>query len=290
MKLVRFRVAGQPPRVGALEHGRVQPLSAGKLSLCDLLHGPAPLELARKLLGSSVEAAYPLEQVQLLAPIDEQEVWAAGVTYRRSQIARMEESEVAASHYDRVYTADRPELFFKATPDRVAHPLEPIRIRSDSNWTVPEPELAVIVDPAARVVGYTIGNDVSARDIEGENPLYLPQAKMYRQCCALGPCVLLHDGSLDLRAARIELEILREDRAVFSDATDLNQMHRSIEELVSWLARENEFPQGVVLLTGTGIVPPDDFTLLDGDVVAIRIDGIGELVNPVVKATPADCG
>ena len=165
-------------------------------TLTDILHAPDPLGLARFLIDPKAEPI-PLNKATLLAPIDQQEVWAAGVTYKRSQVARMEESKSGASHYDKVYTADRPELFFKATPGRVSGPGEPVRVRFDSRWSVPEPELALVVSDKQRLVGFTIGNDMSARDIEGENPLYLPQAKLYRQSCALGPCILIPEAPLD---------------------------------------------------------------------------------------------
>ena len=250
--------------------------------LCDLLHAPNPAGLARFLAGAE-SATCPATQVTFLAPIDEQEVWAAGVTYRRSQVARMDESKAGARHYDMVYTADRPELFFKATPHRVVGPGEPIRIRADSRWTVPEPELALVISPEMKLTGFTIGNDVSARDIEGENPLYLPQAKVYRQCCALGPCVLLADEPLDPSATEIRLLIERHGQTVYEGRTCLDQMARSFDELIGWLGRENEFPSGVVLLTGTGIVPPDSFSLQKGDRVHIDVTGIGRLTNPVVQ-------
>jgi 2-dehydro-3-deoxy-D-arabinonate dehydratase len=195
----------------------------------------------------------------------------------------MGESKTAASHYDKVYTADRPELFFKANPRRVAGPGEPVRVRRDSRWSVPEPELALVISPQGKLVGFTVGNDMSARDIEGENPLYLPQAKMYNQCCALGPCVLVPEKPLDRAATRISLSILRKRSTVFHGETDLTQMVREFDDLIGWLTRENEFRQGVVLLTGTGIIPPDEFTLKNGDTVTIDIAGIGSLTNPVVQ-------
>ncbi len=205
------------------------------------------------------------------------------MTYQRSQVARMEESETGASHYDRVYTADRPELFYKANPGRVSGPGEPVRVRADSAWSVPEPELALVISPEMKLVGYTIGNDMSARDIEGENPLYLPQAKLYKQCAGLGPCVLLPEFPLDRAGTKISLRIDRRGKAVFTGETNLGQMARSFEDLISWLGRENEFPKGAILMTGTGIVPDDDFTLEQGDQVSIEITGIGTLTNPVVK-------
>ncbi len=218
----------------------------------------------------------------ILAPIGTQEVWAAGVTYFRSRTARMEESKDAGggSFYDRVYLADRPELFFKATPQRVAGHQQPVRIRQDSNWNVPEPELTLAINSAGKIIGYTIGNDMSSRDIEGENPLYLPQAKVYAQSCGLGPGVLLTDALLPETTA-IRLEIVRAGDSVFSGATALSSMKRKPAELVEYLFRDNTFPQGCFLLTGTGIVPPDEFTLAHGDEISITIDGVGTLVNRV---------
>jgi 2-dehydro-3-deoxy-D-arabinonate dehydratase len=217
-----------------------------------------------------------------LAPIGSQEVWAAGVTYFRSRTARMEESRDAGGgdFYDRVYGADRPELFFKATARRVVGPGEFVRVRQDSKWSVPEPELALVVNAGGAIVGYTIGNDMSARDIEGENPLYLPQAKVYLESCALGPCVLIPEAPLPPDTA-IELSVARRGAQVFSGSTSLAAMRRTQEELVGFLYRENSFPDGCVLLTGTGIVPPDDFTLRSGDRVSITIPPIGRLENPV---------
>lgn len=217
----------------------------------------------------------------LLAPIDYQEVWAAGVTYKRSVEAREAESGQSGI-YDRVYLAPRPEIFFKANPHHVVDPHEAIRIRADSRWSVPEPELALVMDARGTLVGYTIGNDVSARDIEGENPLYLPQAKVYNQCCALGPVITLV-GDLDAQAARISMQIERQGERIFEGDTSLDRLKRTYAELIEYLWRENEFPTGVFLLTGTGIVPPDDFTLQDGDIVSITIDGIGTLRNPVIQ-------
>ncbi|MEO1999304.1 MAG: fumarylacetoacetate hydrolase family protein, partial [Planctomycetaceae bacterium] len=205
--------------------------------------------------------------------------------YKRSQVARMDESESAASHYDRVYTADRPELFLKATPRRVSGPGQPVRVRTDSQWSVPEPELALVVNPDLQLVGFTIGNDMSARDIEGENPLYLPQAKVYNQCCGLGPCVLLADEPLDRSSTQITLSITRAEREVFRGTTDIGQMARTFDDLIGWLGKENTLPDGAFLLTGTGIVPPDEFSLADGDRVTIEITGIGQLTNPVVQSS-----
>jgi 2-dehydro-3-deoxy-D-arabinonate dehydratase len=217
---------------------------------------------------------------QILAPIVSQEVWAAGVTYYRSRTARMEESQDAGgdSFYDRVYSAERPELFFKATPHRVAGPGKTVRIRKDSHWNVPEPELALVVTRNAKIVGYTIGNDMSSRDIEGENPLYLPQAKVYDGSCALGPCVLVTEDSLAVSTG-IRLEIFRGGQSAFAGSTTLAQLKRTPASLVEFLYRDNSFPQGCFLLTGTGIVPGDDFTLSAGDEIRITIDNVGTLIN-----------
>jgi 2-dehydro-3-deoxy-D-arabinonate dehydratase len=213
----------------------------------------------------------------VLAPIDHQEVWAAGVTYLRSREARERESE-EADVYARVYDAERPEIFFKATAGRVAGPHCPVCVRSDSAWTVPEPELALVLNRSLEMVGYTIGNDMSARDIEGENPLYLPQAKTYEGCCSLGPTIVL---SSEAPLIEIDCTISRGGEAVFAGRVCTDQLKRACLELVQYLGRDNSFPEGVVLLTGTGIVPPDDFALHDGDVVTIGIEPAGALVNPV---------
>lgn len=225
----------------------------------------------------------PLSQFQLLAPIDQQEVWAAGVTYRRSQTARMEESEAAASCYDRVYQADRPELFFKATPHRVCGHGQPLRIRQDAAWSVPEPEITLVLNRQLRIVGYTIGNDMSSRDIEGENPLYLPQAKVYDQCAGLGPWITLADAMPERSQITVEMQIVRQGKCVFEQSTDAGQMARQFDDLAQWLGRDNSFPGGAFLMTGTGIVPDSDFTLAAGDEVRITIAGIGTLSNPVVQ-------
>jgi 2-dehydro-3-deoxy-D-arabinonate dehydratase len=218
----------------------------------------------------------------LLAPIGSQEVWAAGVTYLRSREARREEAKSAGGgdFYDRVYDAARPELFFKATPHRVIGPGGKVRIRRDSKWNVPEPELTLLVNPRGKIVGYTIGNDMSSRDIEGENPLYLPQAKTYDGSCALGPAVLITDQPLP-RSTEIRLNILRGGATAFASSTTLAQMKRDPQELVDYLYRESSFPNGCFLLTGTGVVPPDEFTLQSGDEIRITIEPIGTLTNTV---------
>jgi 2-dehydro-3-deoxy-D-arabinonate dehydratase len=265
------------PTVAVLE-GEVARLLPPNTSLAKLLHAPDPVAQARPLAGRECITASSLD---LLAPVDRQEIWAAGVTYQRSKVAREEESAGAARFYDMVYTAPRPELFLKATPDRVVHPGRPIRIRADGKWNVPEPELALVISPDLKIVGYTIGNDVSSRDIEGENPLYLPQAKIYRGSCAVGPWVTPAAAMPPLAEVGIKLVIRRGGTVAFDGSTTLAKLARTCECLVAWLGKELDFPHGAVLLTGTGIVPPDDFTLTIGDVVEITIDGIGTLSNPV---------
>jgi 2-dehydro-3-deoxy-D-arabinonate dehydratase len=222
-----------------------------------------------------------LDSTTILAPVGNQEVWAAGVTYYRSRKARMQESKEAGGgdFYDRVYTAQRPELFFKAAGWRVVGPGNAVRIRSDAKWSVPEPELTLLINAAGGLVGCTIGNDMSSRDIEGQNPLYLPQAKVYDGSCALGPCVLL--SSQVPSDSGIRLEIARQGKAVFYGSTSIAELKRDPKQLVEFLFRDQSFPHGVFLMTGTGIVPGDDFTLQPGDVVRIAIDGIGVLENQV---------
>lgn len=217
-----------------------------------------------------------------LAPIVGQEVWAAGVTYYRSRSARIEESKDAGggTFYDRVYVAERPELFFKAAGWRVVGHGGTVRIRGDAKWSVPEPELTLVINARGQSVGYTIGNDMSSRDIEGENPLYLPQAKVYDGSCALGPAVLLAESPL-AKATTIRMEIIRDTEIVFAGSTSLAELKREPEQLIAYLFREQSFPRGVFLMTGTGIVPQDNFTLRSGDVIRIAIDGIGTLENRV---------
>jgi 2-dehydro-3-deoxy-D-arabinonate dehydratase len=246
--------------------------------------------VARDDLGAFLETTLPKLRaigrpvddptLALLAPIGSQEVWAAGVTYHRSRDARMDESELAGGgdFYNRVYRAERPELFFKATPHRVVGPGGKVAIRSDAKWSVPEPELAILISPSGKILGYTIGNDMSSRDIEGENPLYLPQAKVYDRSCALGPCVLVSSDALD-NSTEIRLEILRLGVSTVRGRTALSELKRELKTLVEYLYRDNSFPMGSFLLTGTGIVPPDDFTLAQGDEIHITIEPIGTLVN-----------
>lgn len=223
-----------------------------------------------------------LEQQKIGAPIGTQEVWAAGVTYLRSKIARMEESEESggATFYDKVYDAERPELFFKSTAPKVISTNGLVRIGKDSSWNVPEPELTLVVTSSGKIVGYSIGNDMSSRSIEGENPLYLPQAKMYDGSASIGPCVLVMEKPISPDTG-IAINIDRDGKTVFEGSTTIDRMKRKHEELVEFLFREYSYPVGCYLMTGTCVVPENDFTLYSGDVITIRIDNIGELVNIV---------
>lgn len=224
-----------------------------------------------------------LHDHKILKPIgDNQELWACGVTYLRSKIGRQEESKTSggSDFYEKVYHADRPEVFFKANPSRIVGQQEGIRIRQDSTWDVPEPELTLIVSPSGKIIAYTIGNDMSSRSIEGENPLYLPQAKTYDACAALGPCLSL-TNPFDDTSTKIHLEIVRKETSVFTGEVELSQMKRKAEELVSYVYKECSFPFGCFIMTGTGIVPPNDFTLQPRDIIHIAIDGIGTLTNIV---------
>jgi 2-dehydro-3-deoxy-D-arabinonate dehydratase len=285
MKLAKYKTSSGAVCVGVVAEELITPLTLNSeyRSLTDILDADSPSDVATQLLDSS--ASIPLADVSLLPPVDDQEIWAAGVTYTRSKTARMEESEAAASCYDRVYASPRPELFMKATPHRVSGPGQPLRIREDSEWNVPEPELTLVMNRRTQLVGFTIGNDMSSRDIEGDNPLYLPQAKVYDQCAGVGPWITLASAMPPRKEIGIALSIRRDENAVFEGKTGIDQMARTFEELIGWLARDNSFPNGVMMMTGTGIVPDSDFTLLAGDVVDITIDGIGTLSNPIVQGT-----
>lgn len=229
---------------------------------------------------AAANGAATVAPTQPLSPCTTQEVWAAGVTYYRSRTARMEESKDAGggSFYDRVYSAERPEIFFKATPQRVSPPGGAMHLRRDSKWMVPEPEMTLVISAGGRLIGTTVGNDLSCRDIEGENPLYLPQAKCFRTCAALGPCIRVSAEPLAPEAV-VHLDILRDGVSAFTGETTLAQLKRKPQELIEFLYRDNDFPQGAFLMTGTGIVPPDEFTLAVGDEVRISITGVGTLSN-----------
>ena len=238
------------------------------------------------VLQAALAGAHPTSapsSASLLAPIQSQEVWAAGVTYYRSRTARMAESKDSGggTFYDKVYEADRPEIFFKATPHRVAAPHTGVRIRGDSKWNVPEPELTLAVTAGGKIFGYTLGNDMSSRDIEGENPLYLPQAKVYDRSAALGPCLVITD-TLPAATAVIAIEIRRAGAVVFSGETTVGQIKRPLPSLAAWLYRDNSFPRGAYLMTGTGVVPPDAFTLQRDDEIRITLAPVGTLVNHVL--------
>jgi 2-dehydro-3-deoxy-D-arabinonate dehydratase len=236
-----------------------------------LISGLEPLTNATEILAGS-----------LLPPVSKQEIWASGVTYYSSREARMEESKDAGGgdFYDRVYFAERPELFFKSAPYRAVGHLQPVRIRKDSKWNVPEPELTLVITPSGKIIGYTIGNDMSSRDIEGENPLYLPQAKSYDGATAVGPCIWLSKEPIPL-TSKVQIRIERNETIMFQGQTTLDQMKRKLPELVEYLYREMTFPYGSLLMTGTGVVPPDAFTLHHGDEIHITIDHIGTLTNVV---------
>lgn len=251
--------------------------------------GVTPLEAVRRQTDGTPPVAGDWSRLRLLAPVEAPEVWAAGVTYERSKAARNEESNpdgaAAETVYDKVYRAERPELFLKSTAARTVGPGEAVCLRSDSSWQVPEPELGLVLDRAGRILGYTVGNDMSCRDIEGENPLYLPQAKIWRRSCAIGPAIRLAGTVPDPYALEIVCRIYRDGRLAVEEKANTGQLKRRLEELVAFLARDNDVFDGTVLLTGTCIVPPDRFTLQPGDRIEIGISGIGTLVNPVAAAS-----
>ena len=267
------------PDGACFEHGGRFAYPSEPIGFDRLFQTDDPFALAHWAIEHGTAASAP---ISLVAPLGTQEVWAAGVTYYRSRAARMEESKHGGggSFYDKVYSAERPELFFKATPHRVAAPGGAVHIRSDSRWNVPEPELTLAITARGRIFGYTLGNDMSSRDIEGENPLYLPQAKVYDRSASLGPCLVI-DQRLPGPEAKIEIEIRRAGAAVFAGETTVGQIKRPLESLARWLFRDNSFPSGCYLMTGTGIVPPDAFTLQAGDEIRITLDPVGTLHNVV---------
>lgn len=272
--------AGVRWAAGPVDDGPARLLPTG-VRLDDLLMRGG--DSLRAALSAPTEEAVPPGS-RVLCPLEGQEVWASGVTFERSREARNEEAgrEVGAvDFYDRVYDAERPELFEKATVGRSRGPEEPVMIRADSGWDVPEPELGLVVDAAGEIVAYTVGNDMSSRSIEAENPLYLPQAKVYTGSCAVGPCLVPAADVAPPADLQIRLQIERAGKSLYSDQVSVSTMHRELDELVDWLFRGQDFPVGVVLLTGTSIVPPPEFTLREGDVVSIEIPGVGRLRNPV---------
>ncbi len=282
MNLCRFQVGGEAPRFGILLADHLVDLApAGVESLADLLEVTSLAARLSELVKRPLPRV-PLATARLLRPIDHQEVWAAGVTYLRSKSARMEESDFSARAYSHVYEAPRPELFFKSLPEKAVGPGESVGIRRDARWNVPEPELALVFNSRGELVAYTIGNDMSSRDIEGENLLYLPQAKIYDRSCALGPSLVVGASEADARTWDVNLAIHRQGAEVFAGVTSISRIKRTFGELGEWLFRSQRFPRGAVLLTGTGVVPPNEFTLAVGDEVRITISGIGTLVNDVV--------
>jgi 2-dehydro-3-deoxy-D-arabinonate dehydratase len=285
VRLVRFRAGEGEARVGVLDGEMVTVLTAMP-TLSDML--ALPLDRIREACASPGGEAVPAAGAELLAPVDgRMEVWAAGVTYERSRTARMAESESSADVYDQVYAAERPELFFKSAAWRVSGPGVAVSVRADSAVNVPEPELAVVLNSAGEVAGYTICNDMSSRSIEGENPLYLPQAKVYLGGCAVGPWIVPSWAVPDPYALAMELTISRGGSLAWEGSSSTSGLYRRIGDLAAFLFREDEFPAGVVLSTGTSLVPDLPFTLQAGDEVRIRIEGIGELVNPVVRGKAA---
>ena len=285
MKLCRFHLETHAPRIGLIagpgESKCIDLTPFNVTSLEAILEQDAPTEFV-KSLAVDEHAGLPIEKIKLLPPLERQEVWAAGVTYLRSKAARMEESEFSATAYDRVYSAQRPELFFKSMPDKVVAHHAPVGIRSDANWSVPEPELALVLNSRGILVGYTIGNDMSSRDIEGENLLYLPQAKIYGRSCALGPFIVIGASEKEARSWSLQLQVARNDEVVFEGQTEVSQIKRGFSELIEFLFHSQQFPHGAILLTGTGVVPPDTFSLTPGDTVEINVSGIGTLTDPVV--------
>jgi 2-dehydro-3-deoxy-D-arabinonate dehydratase len=282
--ICRFETGDGAAHIGWWDDGTFRDLTASGdprvATLSALLDAGLPLgELATQVAAGAPVVAF--ERAKVSAPIDRQEVWAAGVTYQRSREAREQESESSADMYAKVYAAERPELFFKADARRVVGPEGLIQARPDAHWTVPEPELTLVLASDLRIVGYTIGNDVSSRDIEGENPLYLPQAKVYMGACALGPWIVPSELVSDPYDLRITCSIAREGMATWRDETSTALLHRHLDDLVAYLGRSNSFPDGAFLLTGTCLVPPDHYTLRSGDVVEIGITGLGSLLNIV---------
>lgn len=283
MKLCRYLNAYNELRLGLIHDDQtVADIGSAEQGRLTSLLESENLGARLKELSNQTLMAAPLANVRLLTPIERQEVWAAGVTYLRSKAARMEESDFSAQAYDKVYDADRPELFFKSLPEKVVASGEAVGIRKDATWNVPEPELALIINSKGRIVGYTIGNDMSSRDIEGENLLYLPQAKVYDRSCALGPWINVSATEAEARTWMIKLSIQRAAEVVFKGETSVVQMKRKLDELAEWLYRSQTFPHGAVLLTGTGLVPGDDFTLQANDKIRIEISAIGVLENHVV--------
>ncbi|MDQ0338281.1 2-dehydro-3-deoxy-D-arabinonate dehydratase [Caldalkalibacillus uzonensis] len=250
--------------------------------------GQTPSQLISSLNYRQQAKVYRLQNVELLTPVDAPEVWACGVTYERSRDARnieMKEKPEGLTFYDKVYEAERPEIFFKSTSARTVHPHQPVCIRSDSEWQVPEPEVGLVINGSGEIIGYTAGNDMSSRDIEGENPLYLPQAKVWRNSCSFGPTIRLAETVDNPYNMDIVCRIYREEKLIFEGSANTSQLKRKFHDLIDYLCRDNKVFDGTVLLTGTCIVPPDEFTLQEGDLIEIEVSGVGTLSNPVALAT-----
>ena len=276
--LVRYRSSESADALGLEQGGTVSPLAGMQLDWLLSADAPPAANLITALRSAAQQPT--VAPISLQAPVGRQEIWASGVTYKRSEEAREAESH-NSTIYSRVYSAVRPELFFKSNGDEAVGTNDAVGIRYDATWSVPEPELVVVLNARMEVVGFTAGNDMSSRDIEGENPLYLPQAKVYERACALGPRVWLQPGATSWPDLKIELNIERGGQVVFSGETSTASLHRPLMELIEYLGRCKPFPRGAMLFTGTGVVPPDTFTLAEGDRIRIRIDPIGELVNTV---------
>nr|WP_144921063.1 fumarylacetoacetate hydrolase family protein [Paenibacillus bovis] len=295
MRIINYRTDAQTENLAAVTNSsKVYPLPFRTfqdfLKKCEE-ERMSYLTLVQELIIGIEPLDKSLEELTLSLPINAYEVWASGVTYLRSRDARNYESqgnEPTVSYYDKVYVAERPELFLKSTDRRTIGPNDPLYLRSDSNWIIPEPELGLVIDRNGTIVGYTIGNDMSSRDIEGENPLYLPQAKMWKHSCSVGPAILLAETVENPYDFEIICRIFRDGEKVFEDSANTSQLKRSYEELVEYLMRDNIVFPGTVLLTGTCIVPPNDFTLNDGDLVEIEIPRIGKLINPVKAQLPLE--
>lgn len=283
LRLCRFREGTNDIRVGLLNDDlQVHDLTpAGITTLQPLLESEDPAAAVSRLTAEHLPTL-PLSNVQICPPVEQQEIWAAGVTYLRSKVARMEESDFSATAYDKVYDAERPELFFKSLAEKVVPSGQAVGIRRDATWNVPEPELALVLNSRGGIAGYTIGNDMSSRDIEGANLLYLPQAKVYDRSCAIGPWIAIGASEAEARQWKIGVEIRRDRKVAFAGETSVGQIKRPFAELAEYLFRSQRFPHGAVLLTGTGVIPPESFTLNEADVVDIHVSGIGTLTNPVV--------
>ncbi|ULL15206.1 fumarylacetoacetate hydrolase [Paenibacillus sp. H1-7] len=293
MRIIRFiaQDSGEPQLAAITDEGAGYALPyRDYLSLVKVAEsrGASVLELVQSSIAAGEPFTADVSDLQLLTPIEAPEVWAAGVTYEKSREARNYEATAgkmdASTFYDKVYDAERPELFFKSTAARTVAPGGEVQLRSDSQWQVPEPELGLVLDGQGRIIGYTIGNDMSCRDIEGDNPLYLPQAKMWKRSCSIGPAIRLVDAVPNPYDLDITCSIYRGGEQVFEGKANTKQLKRRLEELVSFLVRDNEIYEGTVLLTGTCIVPPNEFTLAGGDRIEIEIGGIGKLINPVACA------